>query len=93
MIRRKECKPNLVANTYIRPSMAMYAANIRSTLATVGLATVPVYGYERTDYDRPPYNEEVSPVRVRVPAVSVSVSVSVSISVSVPYTYRTYTGT
>ncbi|KIM91746.1 hypothetical protein PILCRDRAFT_852 [Piloderma croceum F 1598] len=41
------------------------------------LATVPVYSYDRTDYGRPPYNEEVSPVRVRVPAVSV------------PYTCRT----
>jgi hypothetical protein len=43
----------------------------------LGLATVPVYGYDRTYYGRTPYNEEVSPVRVRVPAVSV------------PYTYRT----
>ena len=81
MVRRKECKPNIVVNTYIRPSMVMHVANICSTLATVWLATIPVYGYKHTDYDRPPYNEEVSLVPVWVPVVSIL------------YTYHMYTGT
>jgi len=45
----------------------------------VGLATIPVYGYNHTDYGHPPHNEEVSPVWVQVHAVSVPYTCRMSV--------------